>query len=285
MPERLKALMLNKSKPKDRTESEIIGYRNVLAKIHVQFDSIDLNPVTILKFHAEMGKVTGRLSGRWKTRDNSIEERLSDGRWITRFVPVSAQETPYYMEETCKQFNRLWDQGKISKLLLIPSFILDFLCIHPFTDDNGRISRLLTVLLLHKAGYEVGRYISLEKFIEDSKESYYEILRSASQDWHNGAHNITPWWEYFLSILMGCYKELEQRISVIKHERGAKTNLVLSAVENMPRIFSISEIERACPTVGRDMIRVVLNRLRKEGKIKVQGVGRSAMWKKTPPHS
>jgi Fic family protein len=280
VPERLKAIMANKSRPKDRSEAEIVGYRNVLARIHTQFDMLEVNAETILKFHAEISKGRGIEGGVWKRKDNMIEEKLDDGRWITRFVPVSARETPCYIKETCKQLDRLWDEGKISKLLLIPSFILDFLCIHPFTDGNGRISRLLMVLLLHRAGYEVGRYISLERIIEDSKESYYDVLHKASQKWHEGEHNVKPWWEYFLGTIISAYSELEERVGVIIKGRGAKTNLIQSAVENMPSIFGILDIERACPSVGRDMIRVVLNSLRKSGKLKCTGIGRGAKWSK-----
>lgn len=280
IPERLRAIMANKSKPKDRSEAEIVGYRNVLAKIHTQFDVLEADTETILKFHAEISKGAGIEGGKWKRKDNTIEEKLDNGRWITRFVPVSALETPYYMRETCEQFDRLWNEGKISKLLLIPSFILDFLCIHPFTDGNGRISRLLMVLLLHKAGFEVGRYISLERIIEDSKESYYDVLHKASQKWHDGHHDVKPWWEYFLGTVIRAYSELEERVGVIIKGRGAKTNLVQSAVDNMPSRFGISDIERACPSVGRDMIRVVLNGLRKSGKLKCAGAGRGAKWSK-----
>lgn len=280
LPERLKAIMVDHQKPKDRSEAEIVGYRNVLAKIHIQFDSIEVTPETILKFHEDMLKGTGIAAGQWKRKDNTIEERLSDGRWITRFVPIVAHETPYYMEETCTQFNRLWNEGKISKLILIPSFILDFLCIHPFADGNGRISRLLTVLLLHKAGYGVGRYVSLEKIIEDSKESYYDVLHKSSQKWHDAQHPIRPWWDYFLSTVLTAYQELEKRLGAITQGRGAKTDLVQAAVDNLPSPFSISDLERVCPSVGRDMIRVVLNKLRDDGKLQSTGSGRGAKWKK-----
>jgi len=280
VPERLKEIMLDKSKPKDRTEAEIIGYRNALAKIHVQFDSMEATPETVLKFHTEMLKGTGMSSGIWKQKDNTIEEQLPDGRWITRFVPVPAHETPYYMEESCKQLGRLWNNERISKLLLIPSFVFDFLCIHPFTDGNGRISRLLTVLLLHKAGYEVGLYISIERIIEETKESYYEVLHKVSNGWHEGNHNILPWWEYFLSTLLRAYEELQERVGLISKARGAKTNLIETAIDNMPVEFSISDIERACPSVGRDMIRVVMNRMRGEGKLICKGKGRGAKWRK-----
>lgn len=280
IPERLKAIMLKHSKPKDRSEAEIIGYKNALAKIHTRFKSIDLSPTEILKFHHEMLKGTGISSGHWKRKDNTIEERLPDGRWITRFVPVSAHETPYYMEEICAALGRLWNEEKISRLILIPSFILDFLCIHPFTDGNGRISRLLTVLLLHKSGFEVGRYISIERIIEETKESYYESLRDCSDYWHDGRHNIRPWWEYFLTVLMRAYEEFEERVGALTRGRGAKTDLVRAAIGNMPSSFTISDIERACPSVGRDMIRVVLNKMRKENILQRPSSGRGAKWEK-----
>lgn len=284
-PERLKEILQKKNKPQDRPEAEILGYRNVLAKIHTQFETIPISTATILNFHEEMLKGSGIKGGQWKQKDNLIEERLPDGKWRTRFVPTPARETPYYMEETLKTFNRLWEEEKISRLLLIPSFVLDFLCIHPFTDGNGRISRLLTVLLLHKAGYEVTRFISLERIIEDSKESYYATLLKASQNWKEGRHEIQSWWEYFLATLISSYEELEKRIGQIQQSRGAKTALVLNMIENMPSEFGISDLERACPTVGRDMIRVILNRLRKEGRLRMIQAGRKAKWRKVDTSS
>jgi hypothetical protein len=142
------------------------------------------------------------------------------------------------------------------------------------------MSRLLTTLLLHKAGYEVGRYISLERLVEESKDSYYEVLHTCSQGWHEGQHRINPWWEYFLSILLRAYEEFEKRVQGMAGGRGSKTMLIETAIENLPSLFSISDLERACPAAGRDMIRIVLNRLRDEGEIASTGSGRSAKWKK-----
>lgn len=280
LPERLKALLLQKQKPKDRPEAEIVGYRRVLDKIHTQFDSIPLSTGTLLKFHSDMFKNIGLAAGIWKQKDNFIEERLPDGRWVTRFVPVKADQTLFYMEKSCELFNELWAEGKVNKLSLIAAFILDFLCIHPFADGNGRISRLLTVLLLHKAGYDVVRFISLERIIEETKTSYYETLREASQGWHESKHNLRTWWDYFFITLLSSYQELETRIGNITKGRGAKTELIENAVRNMPLTFAISDIERTCPSVGRDMIRVVLNRLRRKGLLECSRLGRSAKWKK-----
>jgi len=277
---RLKALLENKTTPKNRPEAEVVGYRDVLARIHTSFERFSIAPETILRIHGDMLRRTDLPAGIWKKRDNTIEERLPDGRWITRFVPVSARETPYYIKELCTRFTRLWEERRIDRLLLIHAFILDFLCIHPFTDGNGRVSRLLTVLLLHQAGYEVGRYISLERLIEDSKETYYEVLQRASDKWPEGHHQILPWWRYSLGILIGAYKEFEDRVGMVRASRGAKTTWVREAVSHLPDEFSIKELGRACPGVSRPMIRVILESLRKEGKLEVLGTGRGAMWRK-----
>jgi len=279
-PNRFRELMIHPTEPRDRSEAEIIGYRNVLSQIHTNPERFDLTEETIKAFHSAIYAQTSLTGGRYKQKDNTIEERLQDGRWITRFVPVSARETPSYMNEMITRFNRLQNDGRISPLLLIPTLILDFLCIHPFTDGNGRVSRLMTVLLLNVSGYEIGRYISVERLIEQSKETYYEALRKSSENWHQSLHRLKPWWQYSLGILIGAYKELEVRVGAVTKARGAKTALVDQAVVMLPDTFGISDVERACPAVSRDMIRVVLNRLRDEGKLACKGTGRKALWEK-----
>ena len=279
-PERFKELMLHPTKPRDRSEAEIIGYRDILSQIHTTADRFEITEETIQKFHHAIYAQTDISGGQWKKRDNTIEERLPDGRWITRFIPVSARETPFFMQELCTRFDRLWDARRISPLLLIPAFVLDFLCIHPFADGNGRVSRLLTVLLLHQAHYEVGRYVSLERLIEESRETYYEALQRSSEGWHEGRHRLKPWWEYFLGILIKAYREFEERVGTVTKVRGAKTALIEQAIERLPSSFPISDLERSCPTVSRDMVRVVLNRLRKEGRLLCKGTGRNALWEK-----
>jgi Fic family protein len=279
-PNRFKQLMLNPIRPKDRSEAEILGYRDVLSRIHTTPDRFEVDEETIREFHRQMFTQTDIPGGQWKRCDNTIEERLPNGRWVTRFAPVSARETPLYMKKSCTRFNRLRDEGRVSPLLLIPAFILDFLCIHPFADGNGRVSRLLTVLLLHQTGYGVGRYISLERLIEQSKETYYEALHVSSNGWHEGRHSLNPWWEYSLGVLIGAYREFEERAGTITKARGAKTAFVEQAIERLPLTFGIADLERVCPSVSRDMIRVVLNRLRKEGKLRCKGTGRKALWEK-----
>lgn len=279
-PDRLKELMRRPTEPKDRSEAEILGYRNVLSRIHITPDQFEITEEMILGFHREIYAQTDLPAGHWKRRDNTIEERLPDGRWITRFVPVSARETPFYMKELCLRFNRLWDQRRISPLLLIPAFVLDFLCIHPFTDGNGRVSRLLTVLLLNQCGYGVGRYISLERLIEQSKETYYEALQMSSARWHEEHHRLKPWWEYSLGVLIGAYREFEERVGTITTARGAKREMVRQAIERLPDQFTVKELRGACPGVSTDMVRVVLREFQKDNLLTCSGHGPGAFWRK-----
>ena len=211
-------------KPRDRSEAEILGYRQALSAIHAKSETFTIEEKTILEFHKQIYARTDIPAGQWKRRDNTIEECLSDG--------------------------------------------------------NGRVSRLLTVLLLHQADYTVGRYISIERLIEESKETYYEALQLSSRDWHEGKHNLKSWWEYSLGVLIGAYQEFEKRVGAITKTRGAKTSIVEETIDNLPSTFSISDIERLCSSVSRDMIRVVLNRLRKEDRLYCKGTGRSALWEK-----
>jgi Fic family protein len=279
-PDRFKELMLHPVNPQDRSEAEILGYRSILSQIHTTPEKFEINEETLLSFHRELYAQTDVPAGQWKRRDNTIEERLPDGRWVTRFVPVPARETPFCVKDLCARFNRLWDERNMSPLLLIPSFILDFLCIHPFTDGNGRVSRLLTVLLLHQCDFDVGRYISLERIIEQSKETYYEALGMSSAGWHQGKHHLKAWWEYFLGTLIKAYREFEERVGIVTKARGAKTAWIREAIARLPDEFNVQELVRACPGVSRPMIRVILESLRKEGKLEVMGTGRGAMWRK-----
>ncbi|MCX5815767.1 MAG: Fic family protein [Proteobacteria bacterium] len=278
---RLKPLLEKGATPANRSEAEVLGYKDVLSRIHTTYERFSITPETILKIHRDMLSRTDLPAGEWKRRDNTIEERLPDGRWITRYMPVSAQETPFYMNELCTRFNRLWEEGRIDRLLLLHAFVLDFLCIHPFTDGNGRVSRLLTVLLLHQSGYDVSRYISLERLIEESKESYYEVLNRVSENWKEGRrHAILPWWEYSLGILIAAYREFENRVGIIRSSRGAKTAWVREAIEHLPEEFGVGDLASICSGVSRPMIRVILEALRAEGKLEVLGTGRGAKWRK-----
>jgi Fic family protein len=193
---RIEALVAQKTTPENRSEQEIAGYRDVLASIHANADRLYFTPGLIQQFHRDLYQFQPGAGGQWKMADNQIEETAADGTVRVRFTPVAAYLTPMAMQDLHQLFNRRWDEESFELLLLIPAYVLDFLCVHPFRDGNGRMARLLTLLLLHRAGYEVGRYISLERLFEQTKESYYDTLYQSSQGWHESQHSLLPWWEY-----------------------------------------------------------------------------------------
>ena len=278
-PGRLRPLVLGRARPRDRSEGEIIGYRNALNWIRTDPDAISVTPETIQRLHAIAQAGTGD-AGQWKARDNEIIEVLPDGRRIVRFRPVAAREAPAVIEQLCLGYRHAPEQDLLPPLLAVANFVLDFLCIHPFRDGNGRVSRLLTLLLLYHYGFRVGRYVSLERLIEDSKESYYEALKRSSEGWHEGRHDLVPWWSYFLGILRSAYHEFEERVGAVRAPRGAKTEMLQRAILAFPGEFAISDVERACPGVSRDMIRLVLRALQEEKRIVCLGRGRSARWRR-----
>ena len=184
------------------------------------------------------------------------------------------------METMHKRFDELWQSGEIEPLLLIATYVLDFLCVHPFLDGNGRMARLLTLLLLYRAGYEVGRYISLEQMVEHTKEGYYDTLYTSSQGWHEAEHVILPWWEYFLGVMLfGAYQEFERRVGLVNTGRGSKTAMILDAIGHFKSDFTIRDIQECCPQVGIDLIRRILRGQRNAGKVECLGRGPNARWR------
>jgi Fic family protein len=276
--ERIEALVLKPAAPRDRSEEEIAGYRDALNLIHESAPEMAFSANVILQLHGMLYRYQPGVGGRWKMAPNEIVERSPDGSVRrVRFVPVSPVATPFAMERLEADYARAVDTQR-EPLILVPLAVLDFLCIHPFADGNGRMARLLTLLLLYQGEYEVGRYISLERIIEESKETYYEALESSSQGWHEGKHDPLPWMTYLWGVLIRAYREFEERVGGIRTGRGAKTDLVEQAVSRRTRPFGITDIEAECPGVSRDMVRHVLQRLRDEGKLVVQGTGRGARW-------
>jgi Fic family protein len=279
--DRIKKLVAEKTTPRDRSEQEIAGYRNVLNTIHSSFDSIPFTPNVVLQLHRDLYQFAISAGGSWKNVDNEISETRSDGTKVTRFQPVPAYATGEAMNLLHERFNELRQSGKIEPLLLIPTYIFDFLCIHPFLDGNGRMARLLTLLLLYQAGYEVGRFISLERIVEQTKESYYDTLYRSSQNWHQGEHRLLPWWEYFLGVMvLSAYREFEQRVGTVGSAKGAKTAMVLDAITNLPGEFSIRELQERCPTISIDLIRRILRQERDLGKLECLSRGADARWQK-----
>lgn len=280
---RLRPLVLGTASPRDRPEEEIVGYRRALNWIHAERTAIPLSAETCLRLHAlAQGGTTGD-AGIWKSRPNDIIELYPDGSRTVRFRPLEPEAVPAAMSELFLSFQESIDQRKVTPLLAVAALILDFSCIHPFRDGNGRVSRLLLLLALYHHGFSVGRYLSLERLIEETKEDYYETLRKSSVGWHDGRQDILPWFTYLLSTLRLAYREFEERAQRARPEHGAKTGLVETVLEGLAGSFGIADVERQCPNVGRDLIRRVMSRWREEGRLEMLSRGRDARWRKTRP--
>lgn len=213
-PGRLRLLVLTDARPRDRSEEEIIGYRNALRWVHGNHEKVSIEPETLRRLHALAQEGTIGDAGEWKGSQNEIVELDPDGRLEVRFQPVEPALVPAAVEELCLAYNRSIGQSKIPPLLAAACLVFDFLCIHPFREANGRVSRLLTLLTLYHLGHDVGRYVSLERIIEQSKESYYEALQTSSVGWHDDSHDVMPWFQYFLSTVHTAYREFEERCRV-----------------------------------------------------------------------
>ncbi len=261
-----------------RDEEEVRGYRDALKWIHDHHAEIPVSDETILQLHRlARGEIWD--AGRYKEKDGDIIERYADGRERVRFKTVPASETARHMAGLTADWRRCLDERWVHPLVALAAFNLDFLCIHPFRDGNGRVSRLLLLLQCYEIGLEVGRYISLERLIEQNKERYYETLEQSSQGWHEGRHDPWPYINYVLFILKAAYRELVERVGDTQAPRGAKTEQVLGAIASIPAEFTLSQLELACPGVSHDMVRRVLNA--EKGKtVKCIGRGPGALWRK-----
>ncbi|MGH7468647.1 MAG: Fic family protein [Longimicrobiales bacterium] len=278
--ERLEAIVQGARPARDRSEQEIAGYRDVLATIHSNWRDMRLSPGLVLQLHRDLFHYAPGQGGRWKSVDNQIIETSASGRRI-RFTPVPAYATADAMSRLHEGYAQAWAAGQLDPLLLVPAYVLDFLCIHPFLDGNGRMARLLSLLLLYQAGYEVGRYIGLERIVEQQREGYYDALAASSQQWHDAAHSLTPWWEFFLGVMLQSgYRELEQRVGALGNARGAKRQAVLDAIARLPSEFRHADVARTCPGVSRPTIERVLAELKAQGRIRSVRGGRGATWEK-----
>lgn len=277
---RLRPLVIGNTRPRDRSEEEIVGYRLALNWIHKDYRKIPITPETCLRLHALAQGGTSGDAGQWKTTPNDIIEIFPDGRREVRFRPLAPDHVPWAMEELCLAYRHAIDQLQVTPLMATACFILDFLCIHPFRDGNGRISRLLTLLTCYQHGYEVGRYISFERIVEQTKEDYYEALKTSSFGWHEEEHDVMPWFTYLLSVWRRTYREFEDRAERQRPQRGSKTEMVEYALDNINSPFGIADVEQLCPNVSRDTIRLVMNRWRKQGRLEMLGRGRDAKWRR-----
>lgn len=276
--ERLYPLVLGKAKPRDRSEQEVQDYRRALNAIHADYAALAITPDTLRRLHALCQSASGD-AGQYKRADNDIVEFPPGRPPVVRFRCVSAGETPAAVEELCQHYRHAVDQDNIPPLIAIAALVLDFLCIHPFRDGNGRVSRLLTLLALCQHGYEVGRYISLERLVEESREDYYACLQRSSHRWHEGEHALIPWFNYLFAIIRRAYVELEDRAGQIEVSRGAKSERVLAAIRAQPDEFRLSDLQRACPGVSHEWIRTLLAQLKKSGDVACRGRGPGARWR------
>ncbi|MCP5020418.1 MAG: Fic family protein, partial [bacterium] len=281
---RVRDLVMESTQPRNRSEQEIAGYRDALNLIHESRESMPVTTSVILQLHSMLYRYLPLEGGRWKMADNEIVERDPHGEISrVRFKTVSAHLTSAAMDELIGGYSSETQAGTHDPLSIIPLVILDFLCVHPFGDGNGRISRLLTLLLLYHFDYKVARFISLERIFEDSKETYYETLEQSSAGWHESAHDPNPWMNYFWGVLLRAYQEFEERVEHVSSGRGSKSEQVRRAVLARTQPFAISELERDCPGVSRDTIRQALRSMRDSGIIVSQGRGPGARWHRVEP--
>ena len=278
---RLKQLVSDKTTPKNRDEEEILGYRNVLNLIHENYDLIPIRSSYILQLHRDLLQYTNHeYGGKFKTTPNEIDMVLPTGEKTVLFRPLEPYETPEAVDNLCESYTTALDQEVIDELILIPCFILDFLCIHPFSDGNGRMSRLLTLLLLYRCGYMVGKYVSIEKAISDTKEVYYDALQKADQGWHEDLNDPKPFIKYMLGIILSCYREFEKRIQTV-HMTGTKStsyDIVKSFVQNTLGKFSKQDVLVGCPSLGSSSAEAVLKKLVEEHYLVRIGAGRKTTY-------
>ena len=277
---RIKEIVKYSAKPETRSEEEIAGYKDVLSLIHESYDGIDIKANVLLQLHRDLYKYTGKaIGGKYKDGQNEIRERNDDGEERIRFVPLSAVESPIAMNELCKSYNEVIKKNEIDPLLVMPVFILDFLSIHPYNDGNGRMSRLLTLLLLYKAGYNVGKYISIEKVIDNTKEEYYKALEESSKGWHTNENDYSYIVEYYLETILEAYKEFDERVDFVKNKK-------MTSVERIALVFIMAEdtiskgyLIEECPEYSDTTIERALSILLKDKKIEKIPAGRKTEYR------
>lgn len=276
---RITELVREKAEPRNRNEEEIAGYRDVLNTIHENYEYIDINSNIILQFHRDLYKYSSIKGGKYKDSQNYIQEIDEEGNRKIRFTPLSPVETPIAIKELCDSYNEIINKGEIDPLLVIPIFIMDFVSIHPFNDGNGRMSRLLTLLLLYKAGYLVGKYISIEKLIEETRESYYDSLSKSSKNWHTNKNKYSCFVEYMLGVILAAYKEFAERVEYVADKK-------MKAAERIAVVFirSVAPINKAyimekCPDISETTIERSLSELLNNEKIEKLGNGCNTKYK------
>ncbi len=276
---RLKRLCSDKTTPRTRDEKEITGYRDVLNTIHESHDYISVNASYILQLHRDLYKYSEKaIGGKFKNVQNYISETSPDGRSFVRFTPLAPYETPYAVDSLCSEYSKALSDGGVEPLILIPIFVLDFLCIHPFNDGNGRMSRLLTTLLLYRCGYYIGKYISIENKIEKTKHEYYDALQSSSLGWSDDNNDPSEFIEYFLSVVLAAYRDFEDRVDIVgaRHVSGAEA--VETAVRNTLGRFTKRSIMELCPDLSRATVENALSELVRKDIVERHGTGKATYY-------
>ena len=277
--DRINEIVNGNSAPLNHNEQEIAGYRDALAVVHTEFAEMDFRQADILRLHAIMMNIAGySYAGKYKNTDNEIVEEDALGRRRVRFSPTPAVDTPEAMEQLILAYQEARDNPHVNQLLLIPCVILDFLCIHPFRDGNGRISRLLSLLLLYKNGFEAGKYISLEEQINLRKGNYYDALKQSSAGWHENQNDLFPFIMEFLTTLYMCYKELDRRFAILGSKKVTKQARIEATVLNSLTPVSKAEIGKILPDVSATTIEAVLGQMLRNGKIRKVGSGRATKY-------
>ena len=280
--ERINAIVNANSAPLNHSEQEIAGYRDALAAVHTEYADMDFRQSDILRLHAIMMNIAGySYAGKYKEVDNDIIEEDKFGRRRVRFHPTSAADTPEEMEQLVLAFQEARDNPNINQLLLIPCVILDFLCIHPFRDGNGRMSRLLSLLLLYRNGFDAGKYISFEEQINLRKGNYYDALMQSSNGWHENQSDYSAYIMEFLTTLYACYKELDKRFAVVGSRRVTKQARVEATVLNSLTPVSKTDIGKILPDVSATTIEAVLGQMVRDGQIRKVGTGRNTRYIRT----
>ncbi|MBI5598628.1 MAG: Fic family protein [Deltaproteobacteria bacterium] len=276
---RVRTVVLGKSHLRDRAEEEVRGYRNALKLIHEHGAKLPVSEESILRLHRlTKGDIVD--AGRYKEKDSDIIEKYPDGTSRVRFKTVSAAQTPRYMAGLIDLWDQCLQERCVHPLIALTAFNFDFLCVHPFRDGNGRVSRLMLLLQLYHLGYEVGRYISIERIIEQNKDRYYETLEQSSQGWHEGKHDPWPYINYVFSILKTAYREFEERVGQVRSPKGAKTEMITAAIARTLGPFRVADVQMECPGVSLDMIRQVLKTMKASGRVECLGRGQNAQWQK-----
>jgi Fic family protein len=275
---RLKQLCAEKTTPRNRDEREIAGYRDVLNTVHETYEYIPLRPWYILQLHRDLFKYSERgIGGSFKNTQNYISATDSAGHSFVLFTPLAPFETPPAVEAICESFNRVVDTQEIDPLILIPVFIHDFLCIHPFNDGNGRMSRLLTTLLLYRSGFYVGKYISLEAKIAKNKDLYYDALSASQKGWHEGKDDPVPFVKYLLGTILAAYRDFEDRFSLVETKRSALDKVRLAARNKIGR-FTKQDILEQCPSLSMSSVEGALRKLVESGELQREGNGKNTCY-------